>query len=156
MNSLNQIPTALLLTIPCNEKALGFSDSLADGFALEKGVQKAAFYELLQGSDWTCTKAQFKALQECLNKDGMFIVRDLADNKPVGMACLLDLPDENSGEIAWLMVKSDYRKRGLGSALVAVCLCACADTGKKSAYVRLEKNNWRAFSFYRKLGFQPA
>ena len=155
MNSLNDIPQALSMVFRFDNRSKRYADLLPNGFQLDEGIDKSSFYELLQGAGWACRPAQFKAMQESLIRNGMLIIRDRAHSSAVAMACLLALPDEGSGEISWLTVKKAYRHQGFGAALVSSCLQRFADAGKKSVFVRLEKDNLKAISLYSKMGFRP-
>jgi|Deesub1362A_J573_1020465.scaffolds.fasta_scaffold00012_128 ribosomal protein S18 acetylase RimI-like enzyme len=71
----------------------------------------------------------------------------------VGFAALRLLDDEG-GELAGIMVMERYTGRGVGSELFRNVLEAARKAGLSRLIVKTERDNIRAISFYKKMGFK--
>ena len=60
----------------------------------------------------------------------------------------------NTGFIKDLVVAPEFRRRGLGTALLTIALSAFAHRGASSVDLKTDANNLTAQSLYRKLGFE--
>ena len=56
-------------------------------------------------------------------------------------------------EIELIVVDSDYQRCGIGRQLVDACIDACCENGFDTLKVKTQRRNYRARSFYEKLGF---
>lgn len=68
-----------------------------------------------------------------------------------GLWCVLD-----EGHITNVAVHPDYRKKGIGEALVSVLIDHTSANGIKSHTLEVRPSNAAAIALYTKFGFQPA
>lgn len=81
----------------------------------------------------------------------MFVAR--AGSEIVGF-CANRRVDEDTVELAGIVVLSDHAGRGIGSALVEAAVEQALSEGYASMVVKTETSNDRARAFYEKLGFE--
>ena len=77
----------------------------------------------------------------------------LMDNKIVGFAFLAKHPDYPGVPSLGLVVRSQYRNKGVGSALMDILFEIKKEKGYKKIYLSVYKINVKAFNFYKKRGF---
>lgn len=90
-------------------------------------------------------------VQEILSQN-MVYVAELEGNL-IGFGALRVLSDEE-GELAGIMVRESYTGMGVGKSLFKSVLDEARRLGLKRLVVKTEKENVRALSFYRKMGFK--
>ncbi len=80
------------------------------------------------------------------------------ENKPVGLLVLLVLPSlyygANLGAITELIVKKEYRGKGIGKLLVQEAKSLAKKMGCAELDVSVEVQNEDAIGFYQRLGFK--
>jgi len=87
------------------------------------------------------------------NRLAFYIVAEI-DGRMVGYAGLWCIADE--GHITNVAVHPDFRRRGIGEALVSVLLQHTAENGILSHTLEVRASNAPAISLYKKFGFEPA
>ena len=73
------------------------------------------------------------------------------DNKMVG--CALCGHDGRRGYLQHVMVKSEYRKKGIAKELICMCLDALMETGIMKTHIDVFKNNDTANNYWKKKGW---
>jgi [ribosomal protein S18]-alanine N-acetyltransferase len=69
----------------------------------------------------------------------------------VGIICTWMI--ENEGHIATFAIHPDFRRRGLGNALLAFALLEAAHEGVELVYLEVRRSNEAAIQMYEKFGF---
>lgn len=87
------------------------------------------------------------------NNLAFYIVAEI-DGRMVGYAGLWCIVDE--GHITNVAVHPDFRRRGIGEALVSVLLSNTIENGIQSHTLEVRQSNLAAISLYTKFGFEPA
>ena len=87
------------------------------------------------------------------NRLAFYIVAEI-DGRMVGYAGLWCIVDE--GHITNVAVHPDFRRKGIGEALVSVLLEHTIKNGITSHTLEARVSNDAAISLYKKFGFQPA
>ena len=87
------------------------------------------------------------------NNMAFYIVAEI-DGKVAGYAGLWCIVDE--GHITNVAVHPDFRRRGIGEALVSVLLTHTIENGILSHTLEVRESNAAAISLYTKFGFVPA
>lgn len=87
------------------------------------------------------------------NSMAFYIVAEI-DGKIVGYAGLWCIVDE--GHITNVAVHPDFRRRGIGEALVSVLLTHTIENGILSHTLEVRESNEAAISLYTKFGFVPS
>jgi [ribosomal protein S18]-alanine N-acetyltransferase len=87
------------------------------------------------------------------NHMAFYIVAEL-DGRMAGYAGLWCIVDE--GHITNVAVHPDFRRRGIGEALVSVLLQHTVENGILSHTLEVRASNNPAISLYKKFGFEPA
>ena len=90
-------------------------------------------------------------LREVVSRNMVFVAE--IDGGWVGFAALRPVDDEE-GELAGIMVREGYTGMGVGKLLFNSVLDEARRLGLKKLVVKTEKENVRALSFYRKMGFK--
>ena len=65
------------------------------------------------------------------------------------------LRGENAAEVETLLVDLDYRRQGIGSALIGVCMSWAASAGAVAIRLEVRPSNAAAIALYRRRGFIP-
>ena len=76
--------------------------------------------------------------------------------KVAGFAVASWLRQETVAEVEGLFVERDYRRQGVGSALIAACMTWAAKAGASKVRLEVRASNIAAHSLYRRHGFSPA
>jgi ribosomal-protein-alanine N-acetyltransferase len=87
------------------------------------------------------------------NRLAFYIVAEIG-SRLAGYAGLWRVMDE--GHITNVAVHPDFRRRGIGEALVSVLLAHTAANGVLSHTLEVRASNAAAISLYSKFGFEPA
>ncbi len=134
------------------------------------GVDEADRFSLLVKTMWREAKetgsllgwsgATDEIIEELTSKDvvqeilsqNMVYVAEIEGNL-VGFAALRFLSGEE-GEVAGIMVMERHTGKGIGSKLFRNVLEAARKAGLSRLIVKTEKDNHRAISFYKKMGFK--
>lgn len=87
------------------------------------------------------------------NRLAFYIVAEIGD-RLVGYAGLWCVGDE--GHITNVAVHPDFRRRGIGQALISVLLSHTITNGIRSHTLEVRASNNAAISLYTKFGFEPA
>jgi ribosomal-protein-alanine N-acetyltransferase len=74
-----------------------------------------------------------------------------ADSRVIGMVVLWMIADE--AHIATLATREEFRRRGIGTALLVHALNAAKAEGAVSSFLEVRESNRAAQEMYRKLGF---
>ena len=77
-----------------------------------------------------------------------------ANDSPLGYAAMY--ANDIKSRVAYLTliaVRPDYQNMGIGSALLAKCVCCAKDYNMKLLRLEVRKRNANAISFYKKNGF---
>lgn len=82
-----------------------------------------------------------------------FLVAEV-DEQVRGYVDLLVQPWQQSGWVANLAVERDYRRRGIGTALIRHARRWARTQGLRQLFAETTTKNYPAVSFYQKLGFQ--
>ncbi len=91
-------------------------------------------------------------LAERIGGPGRWMFLGWDDERVVGFSALRSL-DEDSVELAGIVVMGDRLGRGVGSLLLDAAVEAAAASGFRRVLVRTEVTNERALAFYRRHGF---
>ena len=119
--------------------------------AEEKDIKPMAEMDILCFSaPWSEVSFE-KEIKE--NHLAFYIVAEV-DGSMVGYAGLWCIVDE--GHITNVAVHPDYRRKGIGEALVSVLLEHTIKSGILSHTLEVRASNEAAISLYTKFGFQPA
>ena len=119
--------------------------------AEEKDIKPMAEMDILCFSaPWSEVSFE-KEIKE--NHLALYIVAEIGD-RMVGYAGLWCIVDE--GHITNVAVHPDFRRRGIGEALVTVLLEHTVKKGILSHTLEVRASNEAAISLYTKFGFQPA
>jgi [ribosomal protein S18]-alanine N-acetyltransferase len=70
-----------------------------------------------------------------------------------GFAVASWLRQETAAEVEGLMVGHDYRRRGIGSALIEACMAWAANAGALSIRLEVRASNAAALALYQRHGF---
>jgi ribosomal-protein-alanine N-acetyltransferase len=76
--------------------------------------------------------------------------------KVAGFAVASRLRQETVAEVEGLFVERDYRRQGVGSALIAACMTWAAKAGASRVRLEVRASNAAAHALYRRHGFSPA
>jgi ribosomal-protein-alanine N-acetyltransferase len=76
--------------------------------------------------------------------------------KVAGFAVASWLRQEAVAEVEGLFVELDYRRQGVGSALIAACMTWAAKAGAFKVRLEVRASNTAAHALYRRHGFSPA
>jgi [ribosomal protein S18]-alanine N-acetyltransferase len=76
--------------------------------------------------------------------------------KVAGFAVASWLRQEAVAEVEGLFVELDYRRQGVGSALIAACMTWAAQAGASKVRLEVRASNTAAHALYRRHGFSPA
>ena len=76
--------------------------------------------------------------------------------KVAGFAVTSWLRQEAVAEVEGLFVDLDYRRQGVGSALIAACMTWAAKAGAFKVRLEVRASNTAAHALYRRHGFSPA
>jgi len=87
------------------------------------------------------------------NRLAFYIVAEI-DGRMVGYAGLWGIVDE--GHITNVAVHPDFRRKGIGEALITVLLSHTRENGILSHTLEVRASNEAAISLYMKFGFEPA
>jgi ribosomal-protein-alanine N-acetyltransferase len=87
------------------------------------------------------------------NRLAFYIVAEIG-SRLVGYAGLWCVEDE--GHITNVAVHPDFRRRGIGEALISVLLSHTIKNGIRSHTLEVRASNDAAISLYEKFGFEPA
>jgi [ribosomal protein S18]-alanine N-acetyltransferase len=79
-----------------------------------------------------------------------------AGDRPAGFAVASYLLEEAAAELEGLVVGYEYRRLGMGSALVKGCLAWAGAAGASSMRLEVRESNAAAIALYRRLGFTSA
>ena len=119
--------------------------------AEEKDIKPMAEMDILCFSaPWSEVSFE-KEIKE--NHLALYIVAEIGE-RMVGYAGLWCIVDE--GHITNVAVHPDFRRRGIGEALVSVLLEYTVKKGILSHTLEVRASNEAAISLYTKFGFQPA
>ncbi|MEL7657765.1 MAG: ribosomal protein S18-alanine N-acetyltransferase [Bacillota bacterium] len=119
--------------------------------AEEKDIKPMAEMDILCFSaPWSEVSFE-KEIKE--NKLALYIIAEI-NGRMVGYAGLWCIVDE--GHITNVAVHPDFRRRGIGEALVSVLLEHTIKNGIASHTLEVRASNDAAISLYTKFGFQPA
>ncbi len=119
--------------------------------AEEKDIQSMADMDRICFSVPWSKEAFEKEIHE--NHLALYVVAEL-EERMVGYAGLWRIVDE--GHITNVAVHPDFRRRGIGEALVGVLLDYTLRDGIKSHTLEVRASNHRAISLYEKYGFRDA
>jgi GNAT superfamily N-acetyltransferase len=92
-------------------------------------------------------------LTEDLQRDEGFFVAEL-DGEVRGYVDLVAQPWQRMVRVVNLGVDHDYRRRGIGTALMRRAREWTVEQGARALLAEMTTKNYPAISFYRKLGFQ--
>lgn len=92
-------------------------------------------------------------LVEDWQRDEGFLVAE-ADGQVRGYVDVLAQPWQQLGWVANLAVHKDYRRRGIGTALMQQARQWARGQGMQALLVEMTTKNFPALSFFRKLGFE--
>ncbi len=108
---------------------------------LEKEIFKPSEQYTLGFINWLC--------RNCANYSYIAFM----DNKPAGyiISCIEDL---SRGHVISVGVLRDYRKRGIGEALMRRSICSMAVGGINHVILEVRVSNTPAITLYKKLGFE--
>ncbi len=83
------------------------------------------------------------------------IVSDV-DAKAVGFAepLTVTVDDKKIGNILWIAIHPDYRRRGVASALVDECVRYLSEQGVDEIFISVERDNQPAFGLFEPKGFR--
>jgi len=87
------------------------------------------------------------------NRLAFYIVAEIG-GRLVGYAGLWCIEDE--GHITNVAVHPDFRRRGIGKALISVLLSHTIQNGIRSHTLEVRASNEAAISLYKQFGFEPA
>jgi ribosomal-protein-alanine N-acetyltransferase len=73
-----------------------------------------------------------------------------------GFAVVSWLRHEAAAEVEGLFVELNYRRQGVGSALIAACMAWAAKAGASAVRLEVRASNTAAHALYRRYGFSPA
>ena len=76
--------------------------------------------------------------------------------KVAGFAVASRLRQEAVAEVEGLFVERDYRRQGVGSALIAACMAWAAKAGASKVRLEVRASNTAAHALYRRYGFSTA
>jgi len=76
--------------------------------------------------------------------------------KVAGFAVASWLRQETVAEVEGLFVEQDYRRQGVGSALIAACMTWAVQAGASKVRLEVRASNTAAHALYRRHGFSPA
>jgi ribosomal-protein-alanine N-acetyltransferase len=76
--------------------------------------------------------------------------------KLAGFAVASWLRQETAADVEGLFVEPDYRRRGVGSALVGACMAWAANAGASTVRLEVRASNTAAHALYRRYGFSAA
>lgn len=80
----------------------------------------------------------------------------VAEKRFIGLlSCVIREPDTNSAHMYQMWVSPDYRKRGIGTALVNFVKSWAADKGMETLLLSVTTINTEAVSLYQSIGFNP-
>ncbi len=115
----------------------------------------------LEGDFEPDPEKQLRALRAILDNPGvgrLFVLR--AEGKVVGMAnALITVSTAEGGSVLQLedvIVRSEYRGKGLGRQLVEHALRWARELGMTRVTLLADRDNQGALDFYRKLGFEQS
>jgi [ribosomal protein S18]-alanine N-acetyltransferase len=86
--------------------------------------------------------------------DGFVVRLDAADGREAIIAYAFTRFIADEVHIFRIAVAPEWRRRGIGSRLLAECLRSARSQGMSSALLEARPSNTEALSFYAKLGFQ--
>jgi [ribosomal protein S5]-alanine N-acetyltransferase len=111
------------------------------------------FKDYFSGVTWESRK---KKLQD-KTQDGLLHL-NLAQDSRTGSYiayCITSLDSEKQGEIESIFVERDYRKSGIGDALMTRALAWLDSVGAEKRAVSVAEGNENAFGFYRRYNLYP-
>jgi mycothiol synthase len=116
----------------------------------------------LQGSDGEpMSPAEWYHYRDRLLPNGLFLVEHLPQQQLVGTAGSLHNPNPGryyfpfGGELGYVVVRPEHRRRGLGRALCAAAVSRLLSAGYESIRVCVQEHREAALRTYLRLGFKP-
>lgn len=80
-----------------------------------------------------------------------FVAKDTATDELVGYGGYAHIIDE--GHVMNLAVKDGYRRKGIGTAILARIIGSCRSQGITAVTLEVDNSNEKAIALYEKLGF---
>jgi GNAT superfamily N-acetyltransferase len=103
--------------------------------------------------DWNLYRLRSEILSTLIPGSGVFI---LHNSRFIGCSALCDIPEMAPyATLMYIKVHKDYRRKGLGSALIAQCLQRAEEMGFPGVVLNTESYRIPAINTYLKIGFQP-
>jgi [ribosomal protein S18]-alanine N-acetyltransferase len=90
---------------------------------------------------------------EWLRRYGLVALRGA---RLAGFAAASWLRQEAAAEVEGLMVERDYRRQGIGAALIGACMAWAEGAGASAIRLEVRASNLAALALYRRLGFSTA
>lgn len=94
----------------------------------------------------------YEILKQELDCDNSYFIVAKDNNQIVGFAGLKIIIDE--ADIMNIVVKKDFRNKGIGSCLLDNLILCCQDLSLKIITLEVNVNNLNAISLYKKFGFE--
>ncbi|MGN0710657.1 MAG: ribosomal protein S18-alanine N-acetyltransferase [Anaerovoracaceae bacterium] len=113
-------------------------------------AEMAALDKVCFADPWS--EASFR--QELTENDRAFYIAAEIEGKVVGYAGLWAILDE--GHITNVAVSPDYRRKGIGRAIVGTLVEAAEENGLTSFTLEVRESNLPAQALYTEFGFEPA
>jgi ribosomal protein S18 acetylase RimI-like enzyme len=90
---------------------------------------------------------------ETLQRDVVFVARERS--QPAGYVALRNEPADSAIVVEQLFVAPGHEQRGVGNGLLAYVEGYAIAQRATTLRIVVEESNWRARSFYRRLGYVP-
>jgi ribosomal protein S18 acetylase RimI-like enzyme len=120
---------------------------------LSTGADLWELYSLAKGAFGDNPGWSDERIIEGLRRDVVFVARERA--LAAGYVALRHEPATESIVVEQILVASGHEQRGVGHWLLAHAEGYAIAAGAQSIRIVAEESNWRARSFYRRIGFVP-
>lgn len=107
------------------------------------------------------TNDQWREYRDALLPNGLFLVEEVASRQLVATAGAVHNPNPGryyfpfGGELGYLIVRPEHRRRGLGRAVCAAVVRRFLSAGYESIRVCVQEHRHAALRSYIRLGFEP-
>jgi GNAT superfamily N-acetyltransferase len=151
----------------CAVYALASNAFPAGGSSRSSGVIRAVVDGALEGAratveiDGPVTDAEWRRDRDAILPDGLFVAVDTASSTWVGTIGAIHNPTASrfyfpgGGELGYLVVAPDHRRRGLGAALIAAAIRRLRQGGYRHIFLGVEASRLPAVRSHLQVGFQP-
>jgi mycothiol synthase len=111
--------------------------------------------------DGAVSDSQWRRFCDSVVPDGLFVVLECASSACVGTISAVHNPAATrfyfpgGGELGYLVVATEHRRRGLGAALIATAVSRLRQGGYRHIFLGVQEWRLPAIRAYLRTGFQP-